>query len=38
MELLQNPKLVEALNDPALARQLKSFRFQEALDYALKKN
>ncbi|MBA3651318.1 MAG: hypothetical protein H0W66_07540 [Chthoniobacterales bacterium] len=37
LELLQHPKLIEAMNDPTLARQVKSFKFQEALDYALKK-
>lgn len=37
LELLQHPKLIEAMNDPTLARQAKSFKFQEALDYALKK-
>ena len=37
LDLLQHPKLIEALNDPALARQVKSFEFQKALDYALKK-
>ncbi|MDQ3546141.1 MAG: CvpA family protein [Verrucomicrobiota bacterium] len=37
LELLQNPKLIEAMNDPELASQVKKFKFQEALDYALKK-
>ncbi len=37
LELLQHPKLIEAMNDPTLTRQVKSFKFQEALDYALKK-
>jgi hypothetical protein len=38
LQLLQNPKLIEAMNDPALAAQVRSFDFQKALDYALKKN
>ncbi len=37
LELMQHPKLIAAMNDPALARQVKSFKFQEALDYALEK-
>ncbi len=37
LDLLQNPKLIAAMNDPMLAAQVKSFKFQEALDYALKK-
>jgi hypothetical protein len=36
LDLLQNPKLIEALNDPALAAQVRSFEFQKALEYALK--
>jgi hypothetical protein len=35
--LLQNPKLIEAMNDPILAAQVRSFDFQKALDYALKR-
>jgi uncharacterized membrane protein required for colicin V production len=37
LDVLQNPKLIEAMNDPALAAQLRRFDFQKALDYALKK-
>ena len=37
LELLQNPKLIEAVNDPALAAQVRSFDFQKALDYATQK-
>lgn len=37
LDLIQNPKLIAAMNDPMLAAQVKSFKFQEALDYALKK-
>ena len=37
LELLQNPKLIGAMNDRALAAQLRGFNFQKALDYALKK-
>jgi len=38
LDLLQNPKLIEAVNDPALAAQVRSFDFQKALDYATKRN
>ena len=37
LDLLQHPKLIEAMNDPALAAQLRRFDLQKALDYALKK-
>ena len=36
MELLQDQRLIEAANDPALAARVKSFEFQKALDYAVK--
>ena len=36
MDLLQDQRLIEAANDPALAAQVKSFQFQKALDYAVK--
>ncbi|MBA3831975.1 MAG: hypothetical protein H0X34_08790 [Chthoniobacterales bacterium] len=35
LDVLQNPKLIEAMNDPALAAEVRSFDFQKALDYAL---
>ena len=35
LELLQNKKLIEAMNDPVLAGEIQSFEFQKALDYAL---
>lgn len=38
LELLQNSKLIAAMNDPTLASQVRSFDFQKALDYALKRN
>jgi hypothetical protein len=34
--LLQDDRLIEAANDPELARQLKSFDLKKALDYAAK--
>ncbi len=34
LELLQDQRLIDAANDPALAAQVKSFQFQKALDYA----
>jgi hypothetical protein len=37
LELLQDQRLIEAANDPALAAMVKSFEFQKALDYAVKK-
>ncbi len=36
MDLLQDERLIEAANDPAVAAQVKSFEFQKALDYAVK--
>jgi hypothetical protein len=37
MDLLQDERLIEAANDPAVAAQVKSFQFQKALDYATRK-
>ena len=37
LDLLQNSRIIDAVNDPALANQLKSFQFQRALDYATKR-
>jgi uncharacterized membrane protein required for colicin V production len=36
LELLQNQRIVDAANDPALADRIKKFDFQRALDYAMK--
>ena len=36
MDLLQDQRLIDAANDPALAAQVKSFQFHKALDYAVK--
>jgi uncharacterized membrane protein required for colicin V production len=36
-ELLQNPRIIDAANDPGLAAQVRSFQFQKALDYAVKR-
>jgi hypothetical protein len=33
--LLKNPRLVQAMNDPEIARLLKGVEFEKALDYAL---
>jgi hypothetical protein len=38
LDLLQDPRIISAVNDPALTNQLKSFQFQNALDYATRKN
>jgi membrane protein required for colicin V production len=35
LDLLQNPKVIRALNDPAFAAEVHRFDFQKALDYAL---
>jgi hypothetical protein len=35
MDLLQNPSLIEAINDPVLATRIKKFDLQRAFDYAL---
>ncbi len=37
LELLQDQRLIDAANDPALAAQVESFQFQKALDYATKR-
>ncbi|MGB9474217.1 MAG: CvpA family protein [Candidatus Udaeobacter sp.] len=36
-DLLQNPHVIEAANDPVLAKRIKKFDIQRALDYALEK-
>jgi len=36
LDLLQNQRIVDAANDPALADRIKKFDFQAALDYATK--
>ncbi len=38
MDLLQNPRVIEVVNDPALAARIKKFDIQRALDYALSRN
>jgi len=35
LDLLQNPKILDAANDPGLAQKIKQFDLQKALDYAL---
>jgi hypothetical protein len=35
--LLQNPRVIEAANDPVLAQRVRKFDIQHALDYALEK-
>jgi hypothetical protein len=35
MDLLQNPRVIEAVNDPVLAARIKKFDIQHAFDYAL---
>jgi hypothetical protein len=37
LDLLQNEKLIGAMNDPTLAAEVRRFDFQKALDYALKR-
>jgi hypothetical protein len=37
MDLLQNPRVIEAVNDPVLAVRIRKFDIQRALDYALDK-
>jgi hypothetical protein len=34
LDLLQNQRVIDAVNDPALADQIKKFDLQKALDYA----
>jgi hypothetical protein len=36
-DLLQNPRVIEAANDPVLAERIRKFDIQRALDYALEK-
>jgi uncharacterized membrane protein required for colicin V production len=38
IELLHNDKIIAAANDPDLARRLKQFDLEQALDYALQQN
>ena len=35
MDLLQNPRVIEAVNDPVLGARIKKFDIQRAFDYAL---
>lgn len=35
LDLLQNPRVIEAANDPVLAQRIRKFDIQRALDYAL---
>jgi colicin V production protein len=37
LDLLQNPRVIEAANDPVLAERIRKFDIQRALDYALEK-
>jgi Colicin V production protein len=37
LDLLQNQKIIDAANDPALADRIKKFDLQRALDYAMEK-
>jgi hypothetical protein len=37
LDLLQNQKLIDAANDPALADRIKKFDLQRALDYAMER-
>ena len=37
-ELLRDPRIVDAMNDPTLAEQVKRFDLKKALEYAGKKN
>ena len=37
LDLLQDKRLIDAVNDPTLAAQVRSFDFQKALDYAMKR-
>jgi hypothetical protein len=37
LDLLQNQKILDAANDPEVGQEVRYFKFQEALDYALKK-
>jgi hypothetical protein len=37
LDLLQNQRIIDAANDPALADRIKKFDLQKALDYAIQK-
>jgi uncharacterized membrane protein required for colicin V production len=37
LELVQDPRIIDAANDPTLAAQLKKFDLRKALDYAIQK-
>jgi uncharacterized membrane protein required for colicin V production len=37
LDLLQNPRVIDVANDPVLAKRIKKFDIQRALDYALEK-
>lgn len=37
-ELMKNPHMIDALNDPWLQARIRKFDFERALDYALQKN
>src|SRR5436190_897323 len=37
-ELMQNQRMIDAMNDPALQERVKQFDLERALDYAVKKN
>ncbi len=37
LELLRNPRVIDAMNDPAVQAKVKNFELERALDYALKK-
>jgi hypothetical protein len=37
LDLIQDQRLIDAANDPALASQIKKFDLQKALDYATRK-
>src|SRR5262249_26445050 len=37
LDILQNPRVIEAVNDPVLSARIKKFDIQRALDYALEK-
>ena len=38
VELLRDPRLLDAANDPALAERVKKFDLKKALEYARKTN
>jgi hypothetical protein len=37
LDVLQNPRVIDAANDPVLAERIRKFDIQRALDYALEK-